>query len=301
MPLWKTFCERRRRHQVTHIEQRSREDLRSHSDYSEMEGVPFYSVHLEDNQSLSWAPTFQPPNEELRGVLEGEKYYNSCFMACMVCYPVVVALFEDDNYITGVEWRTAFPQPEFVIFHTGKHVHYIETGHQEEVEQTLFRHDVLVLQSRTGKEYVIDVSGRQFGFTRWFYTWEEYLQHIEVRSPQGERDPDTLFANILNAVGEDEADAWEHEAVFLKAFAEDLFSSVQRELESRGRPLSQLPEQEMGSAHEAIVKLFEEGLRHVEQCESSYPAYMEWAPGYRKHVARMWEDMFAAFERRVPF
>lgn len=69
--------------------------------------------------------------------------------------------------------------------------------------EKVYKHDFLRIYTRTGLVLVLDVTGWQFGFSTWLYTWQEYESSyidknytVEVLDPAKEQDSYFLEAWI---------------------------------------------------------------------------------------------------------
>lgn len=83
-----------------------------------------------------------------------------------------------------IEWCRAKIRPRIVLFDSR------DIGREKR-----YKHDFLRIYTRTGLDLVLDVTGWQFGFCTWLFTWQEYESSyidkphsVEVMDPTKEQD-----------------------------------------------------------------------------------------------------------------
>lgn len=286
--LWTAICEERPCLQVAGIA-RGRDRVESpYYGARVFANTKSYDVDLEHKVRRPWSPTIKPTTEELREVLQGVKYYNTCTVACYVLYDLIIALFKNDPYIKDVKWVWTFPRARFFIFPTKTHAIKLPNGHEAH-----YGHDFILLYSISNTQYVIDLTGQQFGLRGWFHTWTEYKMNCAIQLLNA---PEYMVRNRGEEFKKTHKSPEEWEDLFLKAFATDLYSLVQSKLAAKDRDFT---DQE-ANINDFLVKTFRKGMlaamRYKEMAGSDqkgcFPSvYKEWASKstFFPDTERRWE------------
>lgn len=88
-----------------------------------------------------------------------------CENTCLVTNTGIIQEVEDvlwDVHYARVAWIVVDPKPNFVLSY-------------EDKELECAFHDILLIETPSGEQFVVDPTGAQFGFTNWFWRAEDYF------------------------------------------------------------------------------------------------------------------------------
>lgn len=230
--LWKTVQDNLPRRQLLSYKEKPWEDLSNHNVYGLMKQTKYYTMRLEEKPTRGWQPVVKATDQESERVLNAYKMYNSCIGVCLVFLELLESLFKGDHYVKRVEWTRFLTKPNLVLLPEG--------------EVTAYWHDVLLLRSRSDRQYVLDISGAQFGYQEWFFTLEDYQKlHVFTDCPTK---TETDLGDALRR-----AYASSENMRFVKHLADELYHFVQYKVQfmtGRAVQIRDLPDEYRTSVFE---------------------------------------------------
>lgn len=306
MHIWEIRCQLWPRGEIISIEPKPFVKLHPLNRYKDLYGierVKFYTIHIGHDLVTPWKPRYKPKDKAMKQVLEGAKFYNTCWDSCLVLSELASAIFEGDEYIKSVEWKDFLPYPEIVLNYAPPYAFLNQNGAEEP-----FAHDILTLHSRNDKEYVIDVTGKQFGYKDWFVNMAQYKFRFNPARPVKTKVP----AEVFNGTKKHSEETIHYQDVlFLKNLVADCFEY------SKYKKATQAKEER--KALDACLMLFRAGildaLRSWKTSDANDtknynircfpPAYEAWAEGFfqgqdslKQRFVRKIQDWLQTVRRR---
>lgn len=99
----------------------------------------------------------------------------------------------DDAEIEKLEWARQGVRPRKVFFYER------EIGNEQ-----IFGHDFIIIHARNGQRFVCDPTADQFGFSDFFYTYEQYQKNcLDKRIPHKTINPYHTMDQFCRDAGKD--------------------------------------------------------------------------------------------------
>ncbi|KAL1594287.1 hypothetical protein SLS60_010044 [Paraconiothyrium brasiliense] len=166
--LWLLFCDRELLRQTAR--QLDPSLYRNHWLFRNKPGVEFYETQWTTGRH-------KYPSKLERALLTDNTCMDSVYVTFVTISQRLLAL----PFVQNVEWITVNPFPRLVLIKE----QIIRTE-----EEIVHEHDCIAIMARDNSRYVLDLSGWQFGYDDYFFTWEEYkVKCMAPGSPTTVRNP----------------------------------------------------------------------------------------------------------------
>ncbi|KAF2443136.1 hypothetical protein P171DRAFT_363772 [Karstenula rhodostoma CBS 690.94] len=125
----------------------------------------FHAVSYKEKQSNDK----QTRNAELDDDLRLPAFFTSnCTKVVYCLLPQVREVLGDDPEFDKASWSREYIDPELILFDVD------ENGNQNKNPLPFLAHDFITIKSKDNQQFVLDVSGDQFGLKEWLYTKKDY-------------------------------------------------------------------------------------------------------------------------------
>lgn len=122
----------------------------------------FYMLKIEESEGCSCDVPEDCSLEEAQLLRKAVFCRNKCAMTIAAILEALEKSLGTFPEIVKVTWVVFEPKPALVLFPQGS-------------LEIWFHHDALLLSTSSGKRFVVDPTGAQFGFTDWLWVYDEYL------------------------------------------------------------------------------------------------------------------------------
>jgi hypothetical protein len=214
-----------------------------------MPGIERYIVEIGDAVSTPWNPSHQPADTAEAEVLAAAAWTGRHYHACLIGFRALSAQFSGyESDVVAVEWHSCIPKP-MILLSTDDNATSIPVNH------------FIVLRGRNGRDYIIDVCARQFGFRQWFFTAQEYSACI--LQYQGPVDVYEAFQNFAGSIWHP---LWctRHDYMFLKLLIDQVCLVVLHWTQhTHGRHVNQLIGGDRDNVNAFRAFLLQDALSHA--------------------------------------
>jgi hypothetical protein len=147
--------------------------LSYHPFFCELRASQFFSFARNPYVNLPGTPDAFEPDDPLKDRLvagikdKGINYLCAGTVTVLLKHCLEHGYLQDDDDIKRVDWCGIIAQPEYVLFEASWPLK-LPSEHHRPV------HNVVVVTSASNTQYVVDLTGAQFGFEGWFHSMQVY-------------------------------------------------------------------------------------------------------------------------------